>query len=92
LRRCDYAALSITDRLILLSKIFKALKQKRKIIFDVFTPLMRKGESCSWQYHENSGFFSENPHICLQSVYQYYDEDHTELRQSIVITEDTVNC
>ncbi len=32
------------------------------------------------------------PHICLDSVYQYDDEDHTELIQSIVLTEDTVNC
>ncbi|GLC31778.1 class I SAM-dependent methyltransferase [Clostridium omnivorum] len=89
---CDYAALSITDRLILLKKVYQALKPNGKFIFDVFTPLMRKDESCSWQYNEKGGFFSEKPHICLESVYQYDDEDNTELRQVIVITEETVNC
>lgn len=89
---CDYAALSITDRLILLRKVYQALRPKGKFIFDVFTPSMRKNESRSWQYYENGGFFSEKPHICLESVYQYDDEDNTELRQSIVLTEETVNC
>jgi len=46
---CDYAALSITDRLILLRKVYQALKPNGKFIFDVFTPLMRKDESRSWQ-------------------------------------------
>lgn len=89
---CDYAALSITDRLTLLKKVYQALKPNGKFIFDVFTPLMRKDENRSWQYYEKGGFFSEKPHICLESVYQYDDEDNTELRQSIVITEETVNC
>jgi SAM-dependent methyltransferase len=89
---CDYAALSITDRLILLRKVYQALKPNGKFIFDVFTPLMRKNESSSWQYYKDGGFFSDKPHICLESVYQYDDEDKTELRQFIVITEKTVNC
>lgn len=89
---CDYAALSITDRLILLRKVHQALKPNGKFIFDVFTPLMRKEESRSWYHCEESGFYSEKPHVCLESVYQYDDEDKTELRQSIVITEETVNC
>lgn len=88
---CDYAALSVTDRLTLLRKVYQALKPNGKFIFDVFTPLMRKAESCSWEYNEDGGFFSDRPHICLESVYQY-DEDNTELRQCIVITEDIVDC
>lgn len=89
---CDYAPLSITDRLILLRKVYQALKPNGKFIFDVFTPLIRKAESRSWYYSEEGGFWNKKPHICLDSVYQYDDEDTTELRQSIVITEDTVNC
>ncbi|GIO39997.1 hypothetical protein J41TS12_48580 [Paenibacillus antibioticophila] len=58
----------------------------------MFTPLMRKAESHSWYFSDEGGFWNEKPHICLDSVYQYDDEDHTELTQSIVITEDTVNC
>jgi SAM-dependent methyltransferase len=89
---CDYAVLSITDRLTLLRRIYQALKPKGKFIFDVFTPLMRKKETSSWEYYEEGGFFNEKPHILLESVYQYDDEDNTELAQSIVITEDTVRC
>lgn len=89
---CDYAALSIADRLILLKKAYQALKPKGKFIFDVFTPLMRKTESHSWYYNEKGGFWNEKPHICLDSVYQYDDDDNTELTQSIVLTEDTINC
>lgn len=89
---CDYAPLSITDRLILLRKVYQALKPNGKFIFDVFTPLMRKEENHSWYYSEESGFWNQNPHFCLNSVYQYDDEDNTELRQSIVLTEDTINC
>ncbi|MBE5979608.1 MAG: class I SAM-dependent methyltransferase [Paenibacillaceae bacterium] len=89
---CDYAPLSITDRLILLRKVYQALKPNGKFIFDVFTPLMRKAENRSWYNCEESGFWNENPHICLNSVYQYDDEDNTELVQSIVLTEDTINC
>jgi SAM-dependent methyltransferase len=89
---CDYPALSVTDRLVLLRKVYQALRPNGKFIFDVFTPLMRKPESRSWYYSEEGGFLSEKPHICLDSVYQYDDEDKTELRQSIVITEETVDC
>ena len=89
---CDYAVLSITDRLILLSKIYQALKPGGMFIVDVFTPVMRKEESRSWHCYKEGGFFSEKPHICLEAVYQYDDEDKTELRQTIVITEETVSC
>lgn len=89
---CDYAALSITDRTVLLKKAHQALKPDGKFIFDVFTPVMRNAESRSWHYNENGGFWNEKPHICLESVYQYDDEDETELRQTIVITEDAVHC
>ncbi|MBE5983154.1 MAG: class I SAM-dependent methyltransferase [Paenibacillaceae bacterium] len=89
---CDYATLSITDRLILLRKVYQALKPNGKFIFDVFTPLMRKAENHTWYNCEESGFWNENPHICLNSVYQYDDEDNTELVQSIVLTKDTINC
>ena len=89
---CDYAQFSITDRLFLLEKVYQALKPNGKFIFDVFTPLMRKKEDHSWYYSDKSGFWNEEPHVCLDSVYQYDDDDRTELRQSVVLTEDSVNC
>lgn len=89
---CDYASLSITDRLILLEKVYQALKPNGKFILDVFTPRMRNDESQSWQYYDDGGFWCEKSHICLESTYQYDDEDETELRQCIVLTKQTVDC
>ena len=89
---CDYAVMPVEDRILLLSKIYQALKQNGKFIVDVFTPIMRKNESHTWQFCEEGGFWSERPHICLESVYQYDDEDATELRQCVVLTDEAINC
>lgn len=89
---CDYAPLSITDRLTLLKKVYQALKPNGKFIFDVFTPKMRREESRTWHYYENGGFFSKKPHLLLEAVYQYDDDDKTELRQHIAVTDDDTNC
>lgn len=89
---CDYAVLSVSDRILLLKKIYQALKENGKFIVDVFTPLMRKKESRSWQYCEAGGFWCEKPHICLEAVYQYDDEDTTELCQCVVLTDEAISC
>lgn len=89
---CDYAVLPLADRLLLLKRIYKALRQNGKFIVDVFTPSMRKNESRTWQYCEAGGFWCEKPHICLESVYQYDDEDATELRQCVVLTDEAISC
>jgi len=89
---CDYAPLSIKDRLILLKKVYQALKPNGKFILDVFTPKMRRKESRSWQYNENGGVFSEKPYLHLEAGYQYDDIDKTELHQHIVVTEADVKC
>lgn len=89
---CDYAVLPKADRLLLLNKIYKALRQNGKFIVDVFTPKMRKKESRTWQCHEEGGFWCEKPHICLEAVYQYDDEDATELRQCVVVTDESIKC
>jgi len=87
---CDYGALSTADRQLLLSKIFRALKPNGKFILDVFSPQMRKNESCTWEYHATGGFWSEYPHICLEAVYQYGNRH--ELRQCTVIEEENLHC
>jgi len=89
---CDYAALSASHRLALLLKVHKALRPEGRFIFDVFTPAMKKEEGRLWQYYDHGGFFSEEPHICLESVYHYYDEGITELRQYLVVSADDVKC
>ena len=89
---CDYAPLSVDDRKVLLNKVFKALKPGGKLIFDVFTPAMRKAESQSWSICQDGGFFCEQSHVLFNAIYQYDDEDKTELNQHIVITEKNIQC
>jgi len=88
---CDYATLSIGDRLTLLKKLYRALKPGGMFILDVFTPIMRREENRSWNYYENGGFFSAQPHLLLEAVYQYDNDDRTELRQHVVVTDEDVN-
>ena len=88
----DYPVLSIADRITLLKKVYQALKPGGKFIFDVLTPKMRAKESRTWQFYENGGFINEKPHLLLEAVYQYDDEDKTELHQNIIVTEEDVNC
>jgi len=88
---CDYAVLSASDKALVLRKVYKALKQDGRFILDVFTHNMRLPESRSWYFSESEGFFCDKPHLCLNSVYQY-PEDRAELRQSIIITNDDVQC
>ena len=82
----DFGVLSTEDRAGLLKKIYAALKPNGLLIFDVFTPhqYVSREESKSWEHAEN-GFFSDEPHICLHSLYRY-DEKNTFCRQHIIIT------
>jgi SAM-dependent methyltransferase len=89
---CDFGVLSDLDRSKLLDKIYRALKPGGKLIFDVFTPQQykNKAEENSFSYEE-PGFWNDKPHICLNSLYRY-EENNTYLNQTIVITEDKLEC
>jgi hypothetical protein len=89
---CDYAVLSATDRATLIKKAYNALKTGGILILDVFTPQMRKPESHTWQYYTYDSFWSENPHLALESVFQYDDADLTELSRYVVLTEEGIRC
>ena len=56
------------------------------------TPKRRSAENRTWQHFENGGFFNEKPHLLLEAIYQYNDDDKTELCQQIVITDQEVKC
>lgn len=87
---CDYAVLSKSDRMQLLTLVYRALKPGGRFLFDVFTERQREKETTSWYFSEKSDFWCAAPHLCLEAVYQYDDADHTELQQTIVCTEESV--
>ena len=88
----DYPVLSLSDRKTLLGKVYKALAPGGKFIFDVFTQKVRREEKCTWNVYESGGFFSDSPHLLLEAVYQYDDDDKTELYQYVVVTEEDIKC
>ena len=85
---CDYAALIPDERKTLLSKIHLALKPNGLFIFDVFTEktFYGKKDRTSWSYHENGGFWSDKPHLCLEAEY-YFENNTVKVDKTIVITE-----
>lgn len=89
---CDYAALTPDERKTLVQKVYKALKPSGLFILDVFTEkhfANRKTNSTSWRFYKNGGFWSAEPHICLEATYLY--ENNTVLvDQYIVIKQDEV--
>ncbi len=89
---CDYGVLSDQDRRTLLDNIYRALKSNGKLLLDVFTPKQHQGkpESKNWRYQQG-GFWKEGPHVCLEQFYRY-DENSTVLSQTIVMTENSVDC
>lgn len=90
---CDFGALSDNDRKILLQKAYKSLKPNGKFILDVFTlnVFCDKKEEKVWSYFENGGFWSPQPHICLEANYLYH-KNNTELRQYIIQTDEKTEC
>ena len=88
---CDYAALSNTDRPILLEKAYRALRPGGILLFDVFTPAVRKPQSRTWYHSAGPGFWTEAPHLCLEAD-QHYEDGMTELWQHIVVTETETRC
>ena len=92
----DYAALIPDERKILLEKAYKALKSGGLFILDVFTEkhsskkLTKPAwELTAWGLCENGGFWSAEPHICLDATY-LYENNTVVVDQSIVITKSEV--
>lgn len=83
---CDYGALTFSERQTLLAKVYRALKPGGQFIFDVFTEktLKDKRDNSSWSVFQNGGFWSADPHICLEANY-YFENNTVEASQAIVV-------
>ncbi|MGB7593987.1 MAG: class I SAM-dependent methyltransferase [Erysipelotrichaceae bacterium] len=83
---CDYGVLSPADRKIVLSKVRDALKPGGIFILDTFTPTnyIDYKEERKTAYR-NSGFWSAEPHLLVQTNYRYPSD--TFLEQYLVLTE-----
>jgi len=88
----DFGVLSPSNRQLLLKKIKKALKEDGILILDGFTSrhLDDFSENKSINYYD-SGFWSEEPHICIQNNYLYLDTKNC-LEQYTIITKNNLEC
>lgn len=82
---CDFAVLSPSNQQILLSKIYRTLKPGGTFLFDVYTPCFKKyrEEQTSW-YTAVTGFWKDNPYVCLHNQY-HYPQNHAFVDQYIII-------
>jgi SAM-dependent methyltransferase len=87
----DFGVFSPENRMKLLKLINSALKPGGLFIFDVYTPLHIKNheENNSWEYTENSGFFSSEPYLCLNSFF-LYNNKRTYCDRHIIIKEQCI--
>lgn len=88
---CDYAALTPDERNRLVRKVYKALKTGGLFILDVFTErqFAKKINKTSWTLCENGGFWSAEPHICLEATY-LYENNTVAVDQCVVVSKNEI--
>ncbi|MGG0822423.1 class I SAM-dependent methyltransferase [Paenibacillus turicensis] len=89
---CDYGALTYNERQTLLGKVFCALKPGGQFIFDVFTKKTQQStqDTSSWSMYQDGGFWSAEPHLCLEAEY-YFENNCIKASQAIIVTKDEVH-
>ena len=88
---CDYAAMTPDEHQILIPKVYQALKPGGVFILDVFTEkhFADKKDGTSWAVHEQGGFWSSEPHICLNATHMY-ENNTVSVDQYAVIWRDGI--
>jgi len=88
---CDFAALTPDERQTLIHRVYQALKPGGLFIFDVFMDVhfKSKANKTSWSFCNNGGFWSSEPHICLDATY-LYENNTIAVDQHIVVTSDAI--
>jgi len=83
---CDLGVLSPQERLVLLGKIYNALKPGGIFIVDVFTHANYSGfQENTIVTYEDKGFWRPEPYVCIQRDAEYKHKDYLE--QYVIITE-----
>ncbi len=84
---CDFGVLNPENRVVLLKKIFAALKPGGMFVLDVFSRRQYATfcETSSISEYQKGGFWSSEPHILLERRLAY-SQDNTYLHQVTVVT------
>ncbi|NLV36156.1 MAG: methyltransferase domain-containing protein [Clostridiaceae bacterium] len=87
---CDYGALIPEDRYKLLDRVYRALKPGGIFLLDVFTPQWKsdRNEHTSWEVYGHGGFWSPNPHICLNA--QYYYGERIDMERFVIVEDGSI--
>lgn len=84
---CDFGALSNDNRVVLLQKVFRALKPGGVFIFDVFTEAFKEEKQAKKDWDvDQVGFWAEENHIVLSEVF-HYPVEKVFLNQDIVLVD-----
>ena len=75
-----------------LRRIYAALKPGGMFMLDAYTPLRGRGKryNTTWDVNPNGGFWSAEPHICLNAE-NFYGET-AEGRRHVIVKENSVLC
>ena len=89
---CDFGVLPPENRKVLLQKIYKALKNNGIFIVDETSDEIgtKLKEMKSVEYLDQ-GFWSGEPHVCIQRNYQY-PEKNNYVEQYVIVTDDACQC
>ena len=73
---CDFCALSLEQRRILLSKLHSLLKPRGSILLDVYTlnSFEQRQESASYELNQLNGFWSPDDYYCFVNTFKYDSE------------------
>lgn len=90
---CDFAALTLPERQILLPKIYQVLKSGGVFIFDVFTEAYFAKLNCNntWKLFPNGGFYSSEPYALLDAAYLYQNGTIRAERHTVVSEQNVVD-
>ncbi|MCD8030928.1 MAG: class I SAM-dependent methyltransferase [Bacteroides sp.] len=74
---CDLGTHSDNDRDVLLSNVYRSLREEGVFIFDVFTDGLVKDthEGKSWEYEPEGGFWNKDKYLLLSQTFHYPDQN-----------------
>ncbi len=89
---CDFGVLAPQNRMVLLKKIHRALKNGGILILDVYNePYLNTFHEMQGVEFEASGFWASAPHVVIWKN-RFYRETNNILDSYLVITEDSCEC
>jgi SAM-dependent methyltransferase len=88
---CDFCALSLEQRALLLRKFSKLLRPGGAVLLDVYSmsTYHKREEAASYEANQLNGFWTAEPYYGFLNIFKY-DKEHVVLDQYTIVTEDEI--